>query len=313
MIDNSINARKDITTNENPCIVKIEVNKDYILISDNSGGINNNITDSEMLKIEYSNKAKKNGIGMKKSLFTLGDTIEIISNKKDGSRRFYIDMTTSDEELLYNSENIEYNKRKEEGTQIYINNLEDHVKDQLSNLNKLINNLGRIYSKFIENRNLIIFINNNIVKPIGIDADKINSCEILDNCKIDLYRGENHESSGVEIFVNDYMIYDREEGKKAVKLSTLRHSKYTYRNCIVEVSYHGDESKFENDKNKLIKEIRRFINENKNYFRSKTIRVEFDVPIDEVEELKEYYNEDSAKAIGIRAFYKMYEEYKNSK
>lgn len=309
LIDNSINARKDITKIKNPCIVKIQIHQDYISISDNSGGINNNITASEIFKIEYTNKDKKSGIGMKRSLFILGDTINIISNKKDCSRRFYIDMTINSEEVLYNSENIEYNKRKEEGTYIEVKNLDENIKLQLEHINSLTNKLGRIYSKFIENGYLIISVNDCIVNPVEINATKIKSCEIDDKYKLNLYRGGQHEPSGVEVFINDYMLYNRDVGKKEANLSSLRHPKHSYRNCIVEILYSGNESEFEKDKNRIFKEVKSFIKENKDFFRSQTTRVQFDVPIEEVEELKVHFNEDSATALGKKAFYKMYSEY----
>lgn len=313
MIDNSINARKKITTDENPCIVKIEVYKEYISICDNSGGINNNITADEIFKIEYTDKNGKSGIGMKKSLFTLGDIIDIVSNKKDGSRKFFIDMTQRSDELLYNIEDINYDERKEEGTFIKVKSLREYIKEQVSGLSYIKCDIGRIYNKFIEKGNLNIYINGDKVNPVGIDGDKIDSCEISNNCKMNLYIGNKENSSGVEIFLNDNMIYDREEGKKAIGLTKLKSPKHSFRRCIVEVNYIGSDSNFERDKNKLFKAIKDFINKNEGHFRSRNITVQFDADINRVEELKEFYNEDSAKAVGIKAFDKMYEEYKNSK
>ena len=128
---------------------------------------------------------------------------------------------------------------------------------------------------------------------------------------VDLYKGDKKDISGIDLFINDYMIYDREKSKKEVKWNLLNEAKHTYTDCIVEVTYHGENPKFNEEKELLFTEVIKFIKENKIHFQSKNITIQYEMPIEVVEELKEYYNENTAKAIGIKAFNKLLEDYKN--
>ena len=66
-IENSVKARADISTRENPCKVNITIFENFISIVDNSGGIDPNIKDEEIFKIGTVDNTYSEGIGIKKS------------------------------------------------------------------------------------------------------------------------------------------------------------------------------------------------------------------------------------------------------
>lgn len=314
-IDNSIQGKKEINTN-NPCKVEIEIFEELIIITDNSGGIDSTITDKELFRVGVNNEDKISGLGIKKSLFELGNKIDIISNNRICSKKFTLDLNLSDDEMISYCDDIEYNHNKVEGTTIFISDLEKNVKEEIKSdmfHSYTIDKLGRRYSKFIAKGNLILKIGVDIVKPNDIIAQKISSCILLDKYNVDLYKSLNKEISGVDLFINDFMIYDREKNDSIIGWNSLNESKYRFKDCIVEIKFNGEESIYKFEKDKLYLELRKFIKENKRYFKSKTMIIQYDMDIDKIEDLKEYYNENTAKAIGIIAFNKLYEDYQRNK
>lgn len=310
-IDNSIKARSSITTGEDSCKVDIKLFKNLIVISDNSRGFDENLSSEDIFKIGNYNGHEMSGLGIKKSFFSLGNKIDIISNKKACSKKFTIDFNLYDEELLLKSEVIDYKEDRTEGTDIYISDLEKNIeKEILDNfcVDKIINRLGRIYSKFLEKGELIIRVNGEIVKAKNIGLSKISTCNILNDYKVDLYKGSKGDVSGIDLFINNYLVYNRVKNKD-VKWNLLNESKYSFRDCVVEITYYGDKTNFIEDKEKLLLEVINFIKEHKMHFLSKTITIQYEVPIEKVEQLQEYHGEKTAKAIGIKAFNKLYEDF----
>ncbi|NFN18962.1 hypothetical protein FDB65_11780 [Clostridium botulinum] len=112
----------------------------------------------------------------------------------------------------------------------------------------------------------------------------------------------------MDIFINDYMIYKRVKNKE-VRWNFLNEEKHTYLDCIVEVNYSGSRESFETEKDELFKKIIDFIKDNKVHFQSKIITIQYEMQIGKVDELKDYFGEDTAKGVGIRAFNKLYEDY----
>lgn len=309
-IENSIKARVDISTRENPCKVDIIIFENFISIVDNSGGIDPNIKDEEIFKIGTVDNTYSEGIGIKKSFFILGNKMNIESNNKKGSRKFLLDTSLDYEELRYQVENTKYNPEKVEGTSIYITSLENNIREKISQScceESIIIGLGRIFSKFIENGELQITVNTTPVNAIGICGEKINSCTILGEYQVDLYKGVKGSKSGVDLFINGYMFYNREKSKD-VKWN-LSQAKHRYNNCIIEISYNGDKLRFLESHDVLFDKVLEFIKENEQHFRSKTIIIQFEADIGKVEELEEYYDENTAKAIGIKAFEQLYQKF----
>jgi hypothetical protein len=314
-VDNSIIARAGVTTRDNPCKVSIKLSSDEITISDNSGGIQSKISDKDIFRIGIEDGQGIKGLGIKKSFFKLGNKIEIFSNKKRCSRKFSLDINLGSEELASQCENIAYNPKEIEGTTIIITDLEKTLLKELGSnyfYEKVFKSLGRIYSKFLSKGELILLVNDKEVEPIDIEARKINSCKILGHYDVNLYKGSKVDASGIDLYINDFIVLDRIKNKE-VKWNLLNESKYTYTDCIVEISFQGERPNYEKEKEILFAEVIKFIKENKVYFLNSTIIIQYSMPISKVEELKEYYEEDTAKAIGIKGFDKLYEDYLNNK
>jgi hypothetical protein len=251
------------------------------------------------------------GIGMKKSLFKLGNKIDIFSNREGCSRKFSLDINLEGEELESQSENIDYNPDVTNGINIFISDLDDNINKEIRNIyciDEILARLGRIYSKFLKKSELKILVNERKVTIKNIEAEKISSCKILGNYQVDLYKGSKEDISGIDLFVNDFMVYDREKSKE-VKWNLLNEAKHTYTDCLVEINYYGEKSKVIENKEELFQEVIRFIKKHKVYFESKTITIQYEMPIEKVEELKEYYDENTAKVIGIKAFNQLYEDF----
>lgn len=309
-IDNSIKAREEIITKKNPCRIKICIFENLIVVNDNSGGIWNHITDKDLFKIGNDGDDIKSGVGMKKSLCRLGNKIDIVSNRKGCARKFSMDLDDGGEELLSIEQSINYDCSSEDGTTIYVTNLNNRVSKEIQAIGfekKIIKSIGRMYTKFINKGKLIIELNNYIINEVNIDAKHIKSCLLLDKCTVDLYKG-SRESSGIDIFINDYMVYNRVKIKEVLG-NSLNEAKHTYSDCIVEVNYSGSREIFETEKHELFKKIIDFIKDNKVHFQKKTITIQYEMPIAKVEELKDYFGEDTAKGVGIKAFNKLYEDY----
>ncbi|WP_144445148.1 hypothetical protein [Clostridium massiliodielmoense] len=235
--------------------------EDSIVIRDNSGVIHSNITDKDIFEIGNNDKSEILGLGIKKSLFKLGNKIDIFSNKKGCARKFSLDIKLGNEELVSQSEDMNYNPDVPEGTIVVISDLEHEIKKKIIKvgfINDIILKLGRMYSKFIFKEKLIIWLNNILVKPKNIKAKEINSCLILDNCKVDLYKGNKYDISGIDLFINDYMVYDRIKTKE-VKWNLLNEAKHTYTDCIIEIVYYGEKSEFIKNKEEIFNEVIDFV------------------------------------------------------
>lgn len=203
-----------------------------------------------------------------------------------------------------------YNPNYEDGTTIYISNLENKIKEQLSSKKckqDVRTELGRMYSKFISSGNLIIKINSFPIRAIGISGEIISAGILLGKYKINLYKGKG-EHPGIDIFLNKHMIYNRERSKQ-VLWNYLNEAKHSYSDCVVEINSNSTFKAFEDEKQELFRCIIKFVKDNKSHFISNTTRVEYDVPVVKVEELEDYYGVSSAKAIGQKAFDKLYEDY----
>lgn len=314
-IDNSIKAGIDKASIENPSQILINIYNDLIIIKDNSGGIKENINSSDIFRIGNNHGELITGLGIKKSFLKLGNKIEILSNNKELSRKFVLDITSDEEELQYESEYIPYNINEKEGTTIFISKLNENIKNDLiieDTIGFAMGKLGGLYKNFINKGNLEIFINNERVKPLEIKGRLINKRDILNNYSVSIYKGERKEFSGVDLFINDFIIYEREKSKE-VKWNLLNEHKYSYKNCIVEINYYGDEKQYFKDKEVLFNNVIAFIKENRGYFKSDSVIIQYEEPVDKVEELKKYYDCKTAKEVGVKGFNKVYEEYLNDK
>lgn len=310
LVDNSIQAYESLERKNDICEVLVDIFDDLIVVKDNSGGINENISEVELFRIGGKSNDKLSGVGLKKALFKLGDSINIESNKKDKSKKFYLDFNNTSNELVCESENISYNPNLKIGTEVYINHLEADVKKEiLSNKleSELLLNFSKIYRKKIDKKLVKIKINDKEVKSSDINGKKLVEKKFRENCCISLYKKNEGEKSGVDFFINDYLIENR------AKWANLTENKHSYKNCIVEISTFGNKEDILLKREDIKYEMIKFIKENKRYFIAKERIIQFEEPAEVVEEMMEYYEVDTAKALGKKGFNKLYQEFENVK
>lgn len=256
------------------------------------------------------------GNGMKLSFFTLGNRIDIFSNNKTSSRILWLDLDSKDEELKVHSDICEFNFNKPEGTTIIISKLESKfikLIEEQSFINNLIRELGIRYRMYIDKGLASIVVNGVLVESVNINGELIVSDKLLNDYNVTLYKGLDKSSSGIEVFINNFMRYDKEEGKSHSSWKKLTRHKYSFKNCIVEVSCEVDQSKFERDEDKLFTEIINLIKQNKEKFKNNTVIIQFEIPIVLAEALMQHFEVDTAKDLGIKGINLLSEIYKNNK
>lgn len=317
-IDNSLIAKSSYISKDNPCIITISTKNNSLYIQDNSGGIDSSKTENDIFKLDISSNKKFSGNGLKLSFLTLGNKLDIYSNNKSLSRNFCIDLNSNDIDLTVHSNIVKSNPSIPYGTTIIITDLESHVIKTIKNknlLNSFIHELGSRYRMCISKGLLIIKVNDNIVKDVDINGIPILSKEVnlLNHYNIQIYKCSDRYSSGIEVFINSLMKYDLDEGKARSSWRKLTRNKHSFKNCVVVVTGDIDDSKFEEDETRLFDEIIDLVKSNSDSFRSNTVIVQFEIPIILAEALMEFFNVDSAKALGEKGVHYLNEIYKNSK
>ncbi|WP_066875283.1 ATP-binding protein [Clostridium mediterraneense] len=309
LVDNSIQAYESLERKNDICEVLVDIFDDLIVVKDNSGGINENISEVELFRIGGKSNDKLSGVGLKKALFKLGNTINIESNKKDNSKRFILNFKDEiNHELGWESENMSYNPNSKIDTKVCISNLEDDVKKEILSKkleSELLINFSKIYRKKIDKKLVKIKINGTEVKSSDINGKKLIEKNFGENYSIALYKKNEGEKSGVDFFINDYLIDNR------AKWANLTESKHSYKNCIVEINAFGNKEDILLKKDEIKNQMIKFIKENQKYFIAKERIIQFEEPSDDVEAMKEYYEVNTAKALGKKAFNRLYQEFKN--
>lgn len=174
LIDNSIEAKKDTISKEEPCNIVINIFQEFISIADNSGGVNCNLTEKDIFKIGDT------GLGMKKTLLELGNRIDLLSNKNGFSRRFSLALDKDLDELVCDCEEIQYNEKISDGTLIFISDLSDDIKKKLSigkSIDEISMTLGEIFKNYIEENVLNILVNGNMVSNEVFNNEKVISIQ----------------------------------------------------------------------------------------------------------------------------------------
>ncbi|MBE6844497.1 MAG: hypothetical protein E7508_02105 [Ruminococcus sp.] len=193
LIDNSIDGAKRLRPDGNytGLFININYDTDKFLISDNCGGIGIEIATEYAFRFGRSSKREKNpsnqqftgifGIGMKRSLFRLGNRFKVTSITKTDSFILDVDVEewVKNEDTNWTFELTEENKglnntEEETGTTIEISNLHEGIKKQFSLdffYNSLISYIERYRTLAIEN-GLCITLNG---KPIVFASEKIIS------------------------------------------------------------------------------------------------------------------------------------------
>lgn len=314
LIDNSVQANK----NNDLCIVDIYVDKNYIIIRDNSGGIDPVIASDEIFNVGDISNNKLKGVGLKQAVFKLGNYARIHSNREEFSCIIKLDLRNwNTYDMSYDLNEVNYLEEKASGTIIEIKNLEDDILKEMSNrnfTNNLIKNLGKAYKYKIINNKLKLTVNNHVITPKEIDGKLIVSKKFsVNNSKakfimnVNLYKANKEHSSGLDLYINDDLIFNR-KNDKTVKWTYLREIKHSFKNCIAEVIIKGDD-KLLNNVDLILSYIIQVIKNNKEYFISKKISLQHEEDVNKVDELKQYYDLKTGKEVGEKSFKLLYNKY----
>ncbi len=322
LIDNSIEAYDKLTyKRDNMCNVRIRINKSYITVQDNGGGIEKHVTDEEIFKIGNSTLDEFGGIGLKKAILKLGNVVIINSNRADFSCKIQMSIKNWNAyDWSYTVEEEEYNNRLVSGTKIQVKSLEDDVKKEIDSENfeeNLVKKLGKVYKQRLKNNKLNLVLNNIKVIPAVVKGTVLtykkanfNDNNINFSLYIKLYKAFQGESNGMDLYINDDLIFNR-NNTKVVKWNYLKEPGHSYKNCIAEVIVTSKQSK-----NKVIANIPymiqcaiNFIKQNNSYFIADKISIQFEEDAEKIEALKEYFGDTTAKEVGRRAFDYLYVRY----
>lgn len=234
LIDNSIDGAKRMcpTGDYSGLYIKITFNEKEFIIEDNCGGIPINIATDYAFRFGRSSNREKEkdqyytgvfGIGMKRSLFRLGDYFEINSQTIDEKFSLKVDvnawMEDDDQNWQFKLENEERNMHnKETGTKITVNRLHDGISKQfaLSSFeNALISYIQRYRTLAIEkgleisvNDRRIVFVSEKIISTPNIHPYTTSST--IDEVSIKIIAGiapkGTPENAGWYVYCNGRLI-----------------------------------------------------------------------------------------------------------
>lgn len=188
LIDNSIDAIKmEDNGNEKNISIEIEYDTNEFSISDNCGGLSkenakNYAFDFGRDNIEKSGSIGRFGIGMKRSIFKMGNRFEVISKTKEDNFRVYDDLNEWLERKTISSEQKEiphwaflFEDNIEtpgpEGTKIIIKQLHPGVVDIFSTEKfkiELCSSISKAYASYLE-KGVKIIINSEVIRNLNQD------------------------------------------------------------------------------------------------------------------------------------------------
>lgn len=192
LIDNSIDAYKRNQENHNEGHISIDYDlaQDYFMIRDNCGGMTKEIAETKAFMFgnhtqRYSKNLGMYGIGMKRSIFKIGDSFSVKSRTAEDSFNVYMDKEEwinlkneqGEEIWKFHIEDIELDM--ENGVQIELKKLTPDLKEYLSwksNINELKKKISSSYGEIL-NRNIIITVNG---EQIAYEAEQLFQSDEID-------------------------------------------------------------------------------------------------------------------------------------
>lgn len=228
LIDNSIDSHieKDLADKRD---VKLTLSKNTFTIEDNCGGIMKDRIYDDVFR--FGKKSEDNretigvfGVGLKRSIFKMGNDIYLESD--DGDRFFTVHI---DEEWMNDDNNWNLSiqsdvpSKKKPLLKISITNLFPTIGTELGDtvfINNLINKIRRTYPILIETR-VNISINGYTIEPQefkllhGDGFLPLHKKDQIDNVETELYAGFTNEVTkndphGWYVFCNDRLVLDKE-------------------------------------------------------------------------------------------------------
>lgn len=180
LIDNSIDShKKQKGGQESKIWIDYSLEEDYFSICDNCGGMSKEI--AQYVAFKFGNEGKRDsgglgmyGIGMKRSIFKIGEDFTVYSKTENDSFKVFMDqkewlqLKDGDEDIWkFYYEDIE--NSFDNGVHIRIEKLSASLKEYLSratNIDKLTKKIGSAYRELLS-KNISIEINGNSVEYIS--------------------------------------------------------------------------------------------------------------------------------------------------
>lgn len=309
LVDNSLKAYENNFEEKTCCEVVIGINQDLIYIKDKSGGISTDISDEDVFKI-----GNRRGTGIKKAVFKLGNEITIESRSKSRNRNLYLDFDAVGDELVFFSrELIDEEVNKNFGTEIFISSLDQKTLKDINSgefLEIIEKELSKSFGRKILSNTLKITLEymgeKRVIPSYVVHGDFIGEKTFDDlGIVIKVYKKAESEIKGVDFYVNDYLIYDRKEMVKIVQ------SNYNFKDCVAEVISYGEVGEIFQNESVIIDRLEGYIRENSIYFKSKIKGIQYEADLNKAEEMMEYYDLRTAKALGEKSFEILYNHYKD--
>ncbi len=326
LIDNSIEAASTLG-NIRGHQIKINTEDNKFSIKDDCGGFNPKVI-HEIFKIGgHGDKTNGFGVGMKRAIIKLGNKADIFSYNIDESYQipFNVEKWGTNDDWSLEIKKLSKAKRRTYGVEIYLDKLDDEVikffkKGEYNNLSR---DISRRYRMFLD-AGIEIILNGKKIKPYRIkdEPDKISPKYVIQNninVQVKLYStiGINEEN-GWDIFINRRCICETNKSTDVQWSRTKQERGYSYRNfrgeVLIEILDTSDlplnstKEKLDFNSelmNKIIRVMYNYLFNNKDMFKKKDVKIEFERDISDVQVLKDYFDENTAKAVGERAFDRM--------
>jgi hypothetical protein len=333
LIDNSIHAAEIINSKKfNKFYVKLDINKNKLIIQDNCGGIPRDKAWGDAFRLGSSLEYKAgHGIGMKRAFLKLGKVISIKSNRKDYSCSvpIFVDSWGYANNWDISIEEKAFSKHEPEGVIITINELYDDIVRNFSKssfIQKLKDRVARRYRyKLMAGFNIII--NGEIIISKNIQGEKVAESpnKLINNMmvKVILYNNIPDSNNGWDIIINGNVIIERDKSDLTMWRKRLIIPKYSYEKFVGEVLISGVSTKdlpilstkdnIDTDAKSyedILNYVYKFVDENRRFFMKDDVIIQYRRPSFMVEQLKNCLgNLQSAKEVGEETFDKVYNYY----
>lgn len=326
LIDNSINAAESIANPKrlDGYYTSIKINSLEFEITDNCGGISKEKVWGDALKIGNSLEYKGgHGIGLKRAFLKFGKKISITSNRIDYSCSVSIDVDKWGKRNNWDIDivEIEYEETKQQGLTIHVSGLYEEIRANFCKklfINKLIEEIAVRYRYKLQS-GFNILINEEIVKPSLIEGNIVaeSPFKVIDGMitKIILYNNVTSKENGWDIIINGRVIVERDKTEKTMWRKRLITKGCSYEKFVGEVLIDGDNikklpiwsTKDSIDTNSkayedILDYMYYFIGQHRDKFKKQEVYIQYTKSSDLVENLKDFFDVNSAKEVGERTF-----------
>lgn len=326
LIDNSIEAAEKLGRIRGHKITII-TEIDRFSIKDDCGGLNPKLI-KELFKIGgHGDKIHGFGVGMKRAIIKLGNKAKILSynNAKSFDITFDVNKWGYNDDWSWDISRLNKSELNTCGVEIYVEQLEAEVQRffRKGEGNNLSEDISRRYRMFLES-GMKIILNGKKIKHYKIKdtPDKVSPTYVIQNdikVQIRIYSTIGvKEENGWDIFINNKCICETNKSEDIQWNKTKKEKGYSYRRFRGEVLIEGvdvrdlplnatkDKIDFNSEiMDKIIRFMYNYLFKNKEIFKKYDVTIQFDRELSDVDILKDYFDEKTAKATGERAFDRM--------